>query len=80
MPEATENTDSGLLLLTLGLVDDEESFRKGKKELDDFKAHLSDLTANVDLSKAIEAVRQFSKLWASLESKALSLSIDVATS
>lgn len=80
MPEAIENTDSGLLLLTLGLVDDEESFRKGKKELDDFKSHLSDLTANVDLSKAIEAVRQFSKLWTSLESKALSLSIDVATS
>ncbi len=80
MPEDMESTESGLLLLTLGLVDDEESFRKGKKELDDFKSHLSDLTANVDLSKAIEAVRQFSKLWASLESKALSLSIDVATS
>lgn len=80
MPESIEGAESGLLLLTLGLVDDEESFRKGKKELDDFKSHLSDLTANVDLSKAIEAVRQFSKLWASLESKALSLSIDVATS
>lgn len=67
--------DDGLLLLRLGIEDDEQSFRKARKEVDDFANALSDLTANVNLSDAMNAVRSFKKLWDSLQDKSIALSV-----
>lgn len=71
-----DNEDSdGLLLLRLGIEDDEQSFRKARKEVDDFANSLKDLTAGVDLTDAINAVRSFKKLWDSLQDKSIELSV-----
>lgn len=67
--------DDGLLLLRLGIEDDEQSFRKARKEVDDFANALSDFTANVNLSDALNAVRSFKKLWDSLQDKSIELSV-----
>ena len=72
---AYNDEDDGLLLLRLGIEDDEQSFRKARKEVDDFANALSDLTADVNLSDALNAVRSFKKLWDSLQDKSISLSV-----
>ena len=72
---ADKDDSDGLLLLRLGIEDDEQSFRKARKEVDDFANSLKDLTAGVDLTDAINAVRSFKKLWDSLQDKSIELSV-----
>ena len=71
--EALDSDD--LLLLRIGIEDDEQSIRKARKDIDDFANALSDITANVNLNDAMNAVRSFKRLWDSLQDKSIALSV-----
>lgn len=71
--EALDSDD--LLLLRIGIEDDEQSIRKARKDIDDFANALKDITANVNMNDAMNAVRSFKRLWDSLQDKSIALSV-----
>jgi hypothetical protein len=82
-PYGQNEEDNGLLLLTLGIQDDEDSFRKAKNEIEGFKDTLSNLDIGIggleDLNKLVQGLRTVKNILDTITADALPTAVRNAT-
>lgn len=78
-----DTEDNGLLLLTLGIQDDEDSFRKAKNEVEGLKDTLSNLDIGIggleDLNKLVQGLRTVKNILDTITADALPTAVRNAT-